>query len=100
MKYIVGFRFGNEQLFSVPMRGKYKTFSYPTVRNLLEEKYPGRTVYSPLETAKGKFMVVAVWVSPSKDGTGRIEQQFHEWAVQELDNASDVGVVGQDTPHG
>jgi hypothetical protein len=83
MKYIVGFESGGGRVFAVPMRGEHKTFDYATVWRILQRHFPGRLIYSPLDTPPGKCRVVSVWVSPSRDGVGRIDQQFHEWAVEE-----------------
>jgi hypothetical protein len=58
------------------------TPTYEAMRAGLEATYPGRRIFSPLEQAKGKFVIVACYLSKSRDGVGRCGSQFYEWAVE------------------
>lgn len=80
MKYLVVFD-GDRLAGSKPMRGEFATWNYDTIRRFLAEVYPGHVVASPLEAMPPCGRAVAVWSSPNKDGVGRTENGFQEWAV-------------------
>jgi hypothetical protein len=56
--------------------------SYERMQSGLEELFPGRRIYTPLEQARGKFFIVACYLSKDRNGVGRSRTQTHEWAVE------------------
>ena len=53
---------------------------YGVMRFALEQRYPGRTIKSPMEKFEKGDTVVSVYLSPDKNGVGRIDK-FYEWLV-------------------
>lgn len=55
--------------------------AYEDARKAIESVYPGRKIASPLESM-AKCLVLGVYVSPRKDGNGRIAGNFQLWGVE------------------
>lgn len=73
-------------LFSRPYL-KTESFDYDTMRDAIKQTMPNALhIYSPLdsikesETAK-RCIVLQIYLSPNKEGVGRIDSKFHLWSV-------------------
>lgn len=65
----------------VSKRYPQKPPEYADVRAALEKVYPGKQVYSPLDHCPGGT-VLAAYISPNKEGEGRIVWNFQLWSVK------------------
>lgn len=80
MRYIVVFD-GEVLAGNKPMRGEFKQFTYGAIRLFLTELFPNHMIASPLEDMPPGGRVLGVYVSPNKEGVGRIDHNFQQWAV-------------------
>jgi hypothetical protein len=58
-----------------------RMLEYSAVRAALEEQYPGFEISSPLGFLPGG-LVLGVYLSPNKEGQGRIGGNFQLWSVK------------------
>jgi len=57
------------------------SLNYAMIRPVLERVYPGRELKTPLEHGGPGFIILGVYLSPRKNGVGRIVCNFEMWAV-------------------
>jgi len=70
-----------ESIHAKAMRGDFAVFHYPAIRKFLEQLYPNKPIASPLEDLPTNSHIVTVYVSPNKQGHGRINYNFQQWGV-------------------
>lgn len=85
--YLVAWEFPNypetEKTGKLVLSVRYKLTDagrYDLIRPLLEAHYPGRKLASPLEFLPGG-LVLGVYLSPDKEGFGRVGGNFMLWSV-------------------
>lgn len=73
----------NTDVSSIVVSQRYpkKAPEYADVKAALEKVYPGKTVYNPLEHCRGG-LVHSAYLSPNKQGEGRIVWNFQLWSVK------------------
>lgn len=83
MRYLVVHQYKSDSLLlSVPMKGENKEFTYDTIRRVLENRFPGKGIASPMDNTKSQ-MLLSVYAAPNPEGLGRIDHNFQYWGVYE-----------------
>lgn len=71
------------------MRGRFAAFDFGTIREFLRNAYPGAAIASPLESMPAGGRSVVVYVSPRRDGVGRMRYGFQLWGIAPTEERDD-----------
>lgn len=70
----------NRCFFSIPMKRENAEFTPDTIRRVLEGRFPGKGIVSPMEKIK-PHTLISVYVAPNAQGIGRIDHNFQYWGL-------------------
>lgn len=73
---------GDERIVYSKRISSQSMLAYEDARKAIENVYPGRKVASPLEHLSN-CLVLGVYISPNKQGYGRIAGNFQTWGVEQ-----------------